>query len=158
MVYTRLVMRMIAGSLAMLCIALGVWTGVALAAEPGQSQTSGGLTVYLGVLPAELIKGPGPHSGDKPMHGRIPKGPHEFHIVIAIFEAGTRISDATVTANVSGLELSGTQKALEPTKLADTTTYGAFFNLTRDIYTIRVTVERPGARLVTFGFKYDHRR
>jgi hypothetical protein len=94
------------------------------------------------------------------MHGRTPRGQHDFHLVVALFDAntGARISDATVTANVSGLGLSGTQQALEPMKIADTITYGTFVNLSRDIYTIKLTVQRPGAQPVALNFKYDHRR
>jgi len=134
--------------------------GVATTAEDAQFKTVGGLTAYLGVMPAELVKGPGPHSADKPMHGRIPRGQHEFHIVVAIFDAGTgaRISDATISAKISGLGLSGAQKVLEPMKIADTITYGGFFNLARDIYTIRLRVQRPGAQPISLDFKYNHRR
>jgi len=89
-----------------------MWRDAAMAAETDQSKTVGGLTVYLGVVPAEIIKGP-------PMHGHISKGPHdyqvisksphEYHIVAAIFDAasGERVSDAAVTAEVSGLGLAG---------------------------------------------------
>lgn len=145
-------------------IALGLWLALAIqakaAAEDAQVKTAAGLTGYLGVFPAELVKGPAPHSGEAPMHGRVPKGPHEFHLVIALFDAasGARISDALVTAKVSGLGLSGAQKTFEAMKIAETITYGAFFNLARDIYTVRITVQRPGAKPVVMDFKYDHRR
>ena len=128
--------------------------GVAATAVNAQeSKSAGGLTVYLGVLPAELVKGPPPHSG-------VHQGPHEFHIVAAVYDSASnaRISDATVTARVSGLGLSGSQKTLEPMKIADTITYGAFFNLTPDQYTVRLTVQRPSLQPVVLDFKYDHRR
>lgn len=37
-------------------------------------------------------------------------------------------------------------------------TYGAFFNLTSDIYTIRLSVQQAGTQSVMLEFKYDHRR
>jgi hypothetical protein len=136
----------------------------AIAADTDQSKTVGGLTVYLGVMPAEIIRGP-------PMHGHISKGPHdyrvtsksphEYHIVAAIFDAasGERVSDAAVTAEVSGLGLSGGKKRLEPMQIAGTTTYGSFFDLPgADLYTVKLTVERGGASPAIFQFKYDHRR
>lgn len=89
----------------------------AVAAESELSKTVGGLTVYLGVVPAEIVKGlPASSTTERPMHGRIPKGPHEYHLVAAVFDAtgGTRISDAIVTAQVSGLGLSGSKMKLEP--------------------------------------------
>jgi hypothetical protein len=105
-------------------------------------------------LPAEIIK------GQPVMHGGTPAGRHEHHIVVAIFDAasGARVSDATVTAKVSPLGLSGSEKALETMNIADTVTYGGFFNLPgADLYTIRVSVRRPGPQQpVVLDFKYDH--
>ena len=153
-------MKTFTGVASAIGMCLMLWMGVAVAAEDANYKTAGGMAAYLGVVPAELVKGPGPHSAERPMHGRIPRGQHEFHIVVAIFDAGTgaRISDATVSAKISGLGLSGDQKVLEPMKIADTVTYGGFFNLTRDIYTIRLTVQRPGAQPISLDFRYDHRR
>jgi hypothetical protein len=153
-------MKTFTGVAAAIGMCLMLWMGVAVAAQDANYKTAGGMAAYLGVVPAELVKGPGPHSAEKPMHGRIPKGQHEYHIVVAIFDArtGARISDATVSAKISGLGLSGDRKVLEPMKIADTVTYGGFFNLTRDIYTIRLTVQRPGAQPISLDFRYDHRR
>ena len=97
-----------------------------------------------------------------PMHGRIPRGPHEYHVVATIFDAatGARVSDAAVVAQVSGLGLYGPKKKLEPMETAGTTTYGGFFDLPgRDLYTVRLAIDRPGAaQPVVVDFKYDHRR
>jgi len=95
------------------------------------------------------------------MHGGTPIGAHEYHVVVAIFDAGSgaRISDARETAKVSGLGLSGPEKALEPMAIANTITYGGFFELPgADLYTVSVTVRRPGAQArVILDFRYDHR-
>jgi hypothetical protein len=154
---SRLIHRIAAATSTIL---LMLWTGIAIAAEDTQSKTVGEITAYIGVVPAELVKGLGPHSAAKPMHGRTPEGQHELHVVVALFDTstGARISDATVTAKVSGLGLSGARKTLEAMKIADTITYGAFFTLSRDLYTIRLAVQRPGARPAVFDFKHDHRR
>jgi hypothetical protein len=109
--------RTIPALLGALWIALGS-SGVAVAADTDQSKTAGGVTVYLGVVPAEIVKGlPASNSTERPMHGRIPKGPHEYHIVAAVFDVvtGSRISDAAVTAEVSGFGLSGSKRKLDPT-------------------------------------------
>ena len=89
-----------AGAIAALCVALLTYNGPAAAVDNELSKTVDGLTVYLGVVPAEIIKGPGLHSLEQPMHGRIPRGPHEYHVIAALFDAasGARVSDATVTA------------------------------------------------------------
>ena len=136
----------------------------AIAAETEQSKTAGGLTVYLGVMPAEIVKGP-------PKHVNLSKGPHdyqissksphEYHVVAAVFDAKSseRISDAVVTAEVSGLGLSGSKEKLDPMPIAGTTAYGGFFELPGyDLYTVRLTVERTGASPVDLQFKSDHRR
>ena len=132
----------------------------ARAEEGGETKSAGGLTVYLGVVPAEIVKTILPHSAERPMHGGPSSGSHERHIVVAVYDSVTaaRITDATVTAKVSGLGLSGPQKTLEPMKIADTTTYGGSFNMTPDLYTISVTVQRPGSQPAVLDLQYDHRR
>ena len=95
------------------------------------------------------------------MHSRIPKGPHEYHLVAAVFDAatGARVSDAAVTAEVSGLGLSGSKRKLELMQIAGTTTYGGFVDLPGlDLYTVKLIVERSGASPAVLQFKYDHRR
>jgi hypothetical protein len=141
-----------------LSLAFG-FNGVVVAAETDQSKTAGGVTVYLGVVPAEIVKGlPASGSAERPMHGRTPKGPHEYHIVAAVFDAasGARVSDAVLTADVSGLGLAGNKKKLEPMQIAGTTTFGGFFDLPGfDIYTVKLTVERGGTGPAVLQFKYD---
>lgn len=147
-------------TLTALFVAFAGLNGIA-AAQPEQSKTGGGLTVYLGVVPAEIVKGPSPHSTERPMHGRIPHRPNEYHVVAAVFDTATsaRVADAAVTAQVSGLGLSGSSKKLEPMLIAGTTTYGNFFGLPgRDRYTVKLTIERSGgARPVSLTFKFDNR-
>jgi hypothetical protein len=94
------------------------------------------------------------------MHAGTPHGPHEHHLVVAVFDSASnaRIEDATVTTKVSGFGLSGPEKTLEPMKIADSVTYGAYFSLTADLYTIKVTVQRAGAQPVVLNFKCDHSR
>jgi hypothetical protein len=137
--------------------------GAAIAAETEQSKTASGLTVYLGVVPAEIVKGPpthiflskGPHDYDIQS-----KSPHEYEIVAGIFDAnGARISNAVITARVSGLGLSDNKAQLEPMQIAGSAVYSGFVDLPgSDLYTVNLTVERPGASAVVVEFKYDHRR
>lgn len=161
MASARALKLLVAVTFATLCFTSGSWSGVRAATDNGQSRTIGGLTVYLGVVPAEIVKGPAARSAERPMHGRIPKGAHDYHVVVAVFDAanGTRVSDADVTAQISGLGLSGTSAKLEPMEIAGTTTYGAFFNLPgRDLYTVKLTIRRSGTiQPVVLQFKYDHR-
>lgn len=135
---------------------------VAIAAEESFYRASDGLAVYLGVVPAEIVKGHPSGHAERSMHGGAPKGRNEYHVVAALFDVatGARVSNASVTALVSGLGLSGVTKKLEAMEIAGTTTYGGFFNLGgRDIYTIKLTIQREGEqRPVILAFKYDLRR
>lgn len=142
------------------------WLGnaqpVLAADEAAFLKSGGGLTVYFGIVPAEIVKGPATHSNEQPMHGHTPRGAHEFHIIAALFDAvtGARVSDANVTAQVSGLGLSGAKETLEAMQIEGTMTYGAFFDLPgADLYTVKLHVDRPApARSVDLEFKYDHRQ
>lgn len=137
-------------------------SGAAVQAADDYTRSADGLTAYLGVMPAEIVRGHPPGHPEQAMHGGTPKGSHQYHVVAALFDSasGARISDATVTAQISGLGLAGSKAKLEPMEIAGTISYGGFFNLPgRDLYTVRLTIERPGAaRAVELNFKYDHRR
>jgi hypothetical protein len=123
-------------------------------------KVAGGLAVYLGMFPAEMITGHPKGHTEAEMHGGVSAGRHLHHVMVAIFAVadGQRITDAVVTANVAGLGLAGEEKALEPMTVADALTYGAYFNLPgRDRYRIRIEIRRPGAtRPVKVEFDYDH--
>lgn len=137
-----------------------VWP--ALADDTELTKSANGLTVYLGVVPAQIVKGLKQQPGEPPMHGHVPNNLHEYHVLAAVFDAatGARVSDAAVTAQVSGVGLSGTRKKLEAMQIEGTTTYGMFFDLPgADLYTIKLHVDRPApAHSVDLEFKYDHRR
>jgi len=116
-------------------------------------RTVGGVTVYFGVIPAEVLKG---HS----MHGGTPAGVHQYHFVAAIFDAasGARVADATVTGKISGLGLSGVEKEFEPMNIGNAITFGGFFDLPgADLYALRLMIRRPGSPELAFDFNYDHR-
>lgn len=103
-------------SVAVLLVASILALGLAKSAEAKveDSKTVGGLTVYLGVVPAEIVRGARPYSAEQPMHGRTPRGAREYHIVVAVYDSvsNMRITDATVTARVSGLGLAGPERRL----------------------------------------------
>ena len=151
---------------AVLVCAVVAISGIGITAYASQDEsykTNAGVSAYLGVVPAELVKGLESRSSEKLVHGGGPRrGRHEYHVVVAIFDAasGARISDATVTAKVSGLGLSGSKKTLETMKIADTITYGGFFYLPgADRYTISLSLQRPGLpKPVTMDFNYAHGR
>ena len=145
-------------AVATVVIVLGVVAIFAALARPLNEfeKSADGLTAYLGVTPAAVMK------GRQTMHGGTSSGPHEYHIEAAIFDKANtkRVSDAIVTARVLGLGLSGQEAKLEAMNIADATTYGAFVYLPGvDIYTIELTIQRVGSQQpVILDFNYDHSR
>jgi hypothetical protein len=145
-----------------LAVALALVTATGAVAQDGQSREANGLVVYLGVLPAAMVKGHNPVHPEATMHGGAPGGPHEYHLLVAVFDAatGARVEDASVAATITGLgHIGGTRIGLEPMKIADTTTYGNFVDLPgSDLYTIGVTIKRAStSQPLAFEFSYDHR-
>ena len=120
-----------------------------------------GLAVYLGVLPTAMVKGHPSGHPEATMHDGVPRGAHEYHLVIAVFDAATgeRVENADVTASVSGLGHVGeNQLKLEPMAIAGTVTYGGFVNLPGDDrYQIGVEIRVPGHDApVSVDFAYEH--
>jgi len=133
------------------------------AAESENYQIVDNLAVYLGVLPAAMVRNHPKEHPEAGMHGGVPAGTHEYHIVVAIFDAhsGARIENAGVTATVSGLADVGTKTiALQPMTIAGTITYGNFVTLLgTDRYDIRLQISIPGRKHpVQLGFAYEQTR
>jgi hypothetical protein len=121
-----------------------------------------GLAIYLGVLPAALVRGHAAQHGEETMHGGIPKGRQDYHLVVAVFDAGSgaRIGDAEVEATVSEPgHIAEKHLTLEPMRVADTLTYGGFTELPDPgRYTIGIEVRRPGRdrpTRVEFAYQRD---
>ena len=142
-------------------IAASLVAGAANAAGDGLYQSASGVEAYIGMVPAEITKGHAPTGPEGAMHGEVPTGGHQYHLIAAVFDAktGARIADAAVTGQVSGLGLAGPEKVLEAMAIAGTITYGAYFDLPGpDLYTIALTIKRPAsAQPITLKFTYDHR-
>jgi hypothetical protein len=129
-------------------------------ADPGYREVANGVVVYLGVLPAAMIRGRDEDDPEAVMHGGIPRGRHAFHVMAAVFdpESGVQIEDAKVEARVAVLGLAGVTRPLETMRIDDTITYGNYFTLRGDgPFDIRITIGRPGADApVTARFTYVH--
>lgn len=132
-------------ALAALCLAVSV--PVSAASTEGY-QVVGDLAVYLGIVPAQIVRGHLAQHPEARMHGGAPVGSGEYHIVVAIFDAatGARVTDARVGATVSGLgHIGETRIALEPMLTEGVVTYGGFVSLAgHDRYTLVIEIRRPG--------------
>ena len=103
----------------------------ALASDTRAAETVDGVTIYLGVVPAAVVRGH--HPPDHPeaeMHGGVPD--NGYHVMIALFDetTGDRITDAEVEATVSGEGMAEARKDLDAMVIADAETYGNYFDLT----------------------------
>ncbi len=135
--------------------------GPANAAGDGLYQKASGVEAYLGVVPAEITKGHKATNPEGPMHGGVPEGGTQYHLVAAVFDvkSGERITGATVTVQVSGLGKTGAKKTLDLMSIAGTQTYGGYFVFAGPgLYTVVLTVKRQGAAEgIILSFPYEHR-
>jgi len=127
-------------------VSLAVLCSTVAQAGP-MNKTVGGITFYLGVMPAEIVRGHPSGHPESTMHGSPPKGAGSRHLVVALFDAktGERIVDASVSARVEQVGLAAEQKDLEPMQIAGTLTYGNFYLMQGGgIYKIRIVVKMKG--------------
>lgn len=146
-----------------LCFTLLLLLGQARAqgADADQYRSAEGLAVYIGLMPASLVKGHAPPHPERTMHGGPHGGTHEYHLIAAVFDAtsGARISDAKVSARIAGLGLAGDRTRFEPMQIAGTTTYGAFVTFPgADRYTIQLEIDRRSGSPVRVSFPFEYRR
>lgn len=109
-----------------------MWAGSGtLADEARTTDVVEGVAIYLGVVPAEVVRGH--HPPDHPeaeMHDGVPE--QGYHVMVALFEddSGERITGAEVQATVSGRGMARARQELEPMVIADAETYGNYFDMT----------------------------
>lgn len=137
-------------------------TGSALAAETGQIARVNGIDVFYGVIPAEILRGhPADHT-ERKMHGGVPRGSGQHHLLVSLFDvkSGQRIENAKVSAHIGEPGLTPQSKDLEPMQFAGSVTYGNFFTMTSNgPYRIEVDLRRHGdLKPAQAVFEYRHPR
>lgn len=128
---------------------------------PRSEQTVDGMSVYLGVLPAELVRGhPTQPADPQAMHGGTPQGQSSQHVVVALFDArtATRITDARIRAGVGDRSYNHQPDTwLEPMQINGTISYGNFFRMQGSgVWRIHLQIYRPGRvkpTQVEFGYE-----
>ena len=142
--------------------AAGMIASVAMVVAADYYKTAGNLAVYLGVLPAEMVRGHSPEHPEGKMHGGVPSAKRQHHVVIAVFDTkdGSRVSNAEVTARVGEIGLASVQKKLERMTIDKTISYGSYFSMGGPgPYRIEVEILRPGSsNPVKTSFEYSHPR
>ena len=119
-----------------------------LAENPAQPMRAGGLEIFYGVIPAEILLGhPGNHE-ERRMHGGAPIGRGQHHLIVSVFDAKTRerVANATVTARVGETGQAIQEKILEPMQFGGTATYGNYFKMVSPgPYRIELEIHRTDA-------------
>jgi hypothetical protein len=128
---------------------LALAASITAPAHAENSQTVNGYTVYLGVVPAEFVKGHEPGHPESEMHGGAPYRRGQYHVMIAIFETATgkRVTDARLVARVSEPGLAPMQKKLEPMEISGTMSFGNYFAMGgAGPYSIKLVIELPATQ------------
>ena len=119
----------------------------ALAVDTTYHRVVGGVAIYFGILPAELVRGHPPGHPESGMHGGVPVG--ENHLTVALFKdkTGVRITRAKVSATITGPDSFKVTKKLEPMIIAGNATYGNYFSMPGPgPYRIVLHIQAPDVR------------
>jgi hypothetical protein len=132
------------------------------AAAPGEPKAVDGITVFLGVVPSEMIRGHPAQHDETAMHGGIPAGKGFHHVLV--FLVDSRLSyhpeDMEVRARVRPLGLAPEQKKLEPMHIGGTVSFGNYFAMPgTNPFDITIEMRRPGEKdWHRVDFEYRHPR
>ena len=143
---------------AVILLFVGVLGGFAV----GQDfKVAEGVTIYLGIVSAEIVRGHPAEHPEGSMHHGAPPGPGQYHVMVALFDAksGQRTTDSPVTARVSSAGGgAAVEKTLEPMNIADSITYGNFFAMPgAGPYKIVTHIYRPGwSHVIEAEFVHKH--
>ena len=145
--------------LALVAAPLAVW-----AADANWHHESASYHVYLGIVPANLIRSnPVLVDGDKTLHQDNGASGASQHVLVSIFRkpGNERVTNATVIARVGPRKLlggSGTEKPLEKMLTSGVITYGNYFSMPKKAeYEIEIRVYEPhkekAERIAPFVYK-----
>lgn len=115
-------------STAFLGVLFALVSWASLAGENGQQKTVDGVSVYMGVLPAEMLLGHPKGHHEREMHGGVPAGINRYHVVVALFDAasGRRVTEAQVKIGGASIGMAASRKKAEPMLVNNVTTYGTY--------------------------------
>ncbi|MFV1984774.1 MAG: hypothetical protein ACC657_14610 [Thiohalomonadales bacterium] len=123
-------------------------------ANSNQHKIIDGISIYLGILPAEIIEGPAAIS----MHGGLPVGQYRYHVSIAIFNKnGKRLNNANIAVRLSTPDNKTEFISLEEMPFNNNLIYGNYFTLHEfGPYRIEVNIKHPNyPKLIKTEFQYQ---
>lgn len=109
------------------------------------NQTVAGVEIYIGVVPAAMVREHPRQHPEGHMHGGATG--RGYHVMVALFETkiGARITDAQVSARLVSPSQSGQETRLEPMNIAGAQTYGNYLDMMPGgSYQIYISIRRPG--------------
>lgn len=137
-------------------VALFCLSAATSAADTAYHRIVDGVAIYIGIVPAELVRGHPPEHTEATMHGGVPVG--ESHLTVAVYDArsGRRISNAAVTAGIAGDRGPTVRKTLEPMLIAGSPTFGNYVSMRgAGPYRIEIEIRVPGrTKAVTATFTW----
>ncbi len=125
----------------------------------GNFKTVGGTEIYLGLLPAELLRSFPKDSAERSMHGGVPSGSGYYHMNVSLIDAATKapIPGAKVEVKIDEPGLSSDTKSLQPVTANNTPSYGNYIKLKgKTQYVFTVKVQKPDAPQ-PIEVKFEHR-
>ena len=125
----------------------------------GNVKTVGRSEIYLGVLPAEVLRSFPKDSVERSMHGGVPSGSGYYHVNVSVLDATTKapISGAKVEIKVDERGLSSETKALLPIATGSIPSYGNYIRLKgKTPYVFTVKIQRPDSPQ-PFEAQFEHR-
>lgn len=143
---------------------IGLATTASWAGLREGSQTADGLTVYLGVVPAAIVRGHAKAHVETKMHGGTPlANPHSVHLVAAVFNSanGVRRSDVRVIARIHGRGNKRWAVPLTAMRINGANSFGGYTSLGRNedvVISIDVFPANRSARSqpTTMQFQFTH--
>ncbi len=119
-----------------------------------QHKTIDGISIFLGILPAEIIEG----TRISDMHGGLPVGEYRYHVTIALFnDSGNRLSNANISVQLTTSDSKSESKILEKMKFNNKLVYGNYFTLNESgPYRIKVIIKHPNyPKQIETEFEYQ---
>jgi cytochrome c5 len=135
--------------------------GPAQPAKPaGNVRSVAGLDIYLGFLPAEVLRSYPQGSVERTMHGGVPRGSGYYHVNVSVIDAAssTAVTGAKVDVRIEQPGgIASQTKTLEPVTIGAAPSYGHYVRL-RDgtSYVVTVRVRKPEAPR-TVEARFDHK-
>ena len=123
-------------------------TSASPAKSAGNFKAVGGMEIYLGFVPAEVLRAYPQESAERSLHGGVPSGAGYFHVNVSLFDrtSKTPVAGAEVRLRIALLNGTGVSRTLEPVTLNSVPGYGNYVRLRRNTqYVMTVRVQKSDA-------------